>query len=280
VEVCEQGEQRDEHQSSVFHLHIPLGDLMLVAAGVRGSPGGAIAANIAVERFYNQISGRPQGYPAEKAIHEAAASANSTIVTAANSPGSLYESMHATMVMALLQREGELITALIGHIGNCRAYLLRADRLKQITADHSTVQALLNRGLITAEEALNHPDAMIPDRCLGLQPNVEIEIDQIPLAVGDTLLLCSDGLWGFVHELDIEALAREATPEESAHSLLELAVSVPGHSNVGIEMARVLSPPDPDDSHKENSTILTWIVVAFAAAIISIVLLACVALLR
>jgi protein phosphatase len=104
---------------------------------------------------------------------------------------------------------------------------------------------MLSHNLITPEEAKNHPDASVLTRSLGHQPEVEIDIEQHPLAIGDTLLLCSDGLWGFVSELDIERVvdAPGRTLESSAHGLLEMALTAGGNDNIGIEMARVVGHP-------------------------------------
>ena len=85
-------------------------------------------------------------------------------------------------------------------------------------------------------------------RSLGRKPEVEIDIEQHPLAVGDTLLLCSDGLWGFVPEQEIRKAAAGPRSEAAAHNLLELALAAGGHDNIGIEIARLISPPDSPSS--------------------------------
>ena len=75
---------------------------------------------------------------------------------------------------------------------------------------------------------------------------MEIDIEQHPLAIGDTLLLCSDGLWGLVSDLDIEKVvdAPGVTLESSAHSLLGLALAAGGNDNISIEMARLVALPN------------------------------------
>jgi protein phosphatase len=125
---------------------------------------------------------------------------------------------------------------------------------------------LLSHNLITPEEAKNHPDSSVLTRSLGHQPEVEIDVEQHPLAVGDTLLLCSDGLWGFVSDLDIQKMvdAPGRTLESSAHGLLELALAAGGNDNISIEMARLVArpkveaPPAPPISHR---TVL-WVVLS------------------
>jgi serine/threonine protein phosphatase PrpC len=176
--------------------------------------------------------------------------------------------MGSTVVVAVVQQRAEGICAWIGHIGDSRAYLIRAGRLYRFTIDHSAVQALLSRNLITPEEAENHPDSSVLTRSLGHQPEVEIDIEQHPLAIGDTLLLCSDGLWGFVSELDIQRAVNVPgqTLETAAHGLLELALAAGGKDNVGIEMARVLglpqaAPPPPTLLRPISHHTVLWVVI-------------------
>src|ERR1035441_8228595 len=196
AEECDRGTLREENQDSALHIHITLGDLMIVADGIGESAGGATASRMVVEYFYAYLAALPQDYPADKALREAAARANASIVVAARAPDSPHPRMGSTVVAALLQQHGDITDAWIGHIGNSRAYLMRAGRLNRLTTDHTAVQTLLNRNLITPEEAKDHPDASVLTRCLGHQLDGEMEIEQLPLAVGDMLLLCSHPLPG------------------------------------------------------------------------------------
>jgi protein phosphatase len=246
AEECDRGTLREENQDSVLHVHIPMGDLMIVAGGVGGYPGGATASRMAVEHIYAHLAALPGEFAAANAIRAAAARANEKIFAAANTPGAPRQGMGSTVVLAVIQEGAGGTHAWIGHVGDSRAYLVRAGRLHLLTTDHSAAQDLINRALISKEEAQRHPDAQVVSRSLGLQPEVEIEIEQHPLAVGDTLLLCSDGLWGFVPEREIQKVVETPgyTLETVAHNLLELALASGGHDNVGIEIARLIAPSD------------------------------------
>jgi serine/threonine protein phosphatase PrpC len=245
AEECDRGILREENQDSVLHVSIPMGDLLMVADGIGGYTGGATASRMVVENFYAHLSALPPDYPVDIAIRGAAARANAQIMAAASAPGSPNQRMGSTVVVAVVQHQADETCAWIGHIGDSRAYLVRAGRLHRLTTDHTAVQALLSRNLITPEEAQNHPDSSVLSRSLGHQPEVEIDIEQHPLAIGDTLLLCSDGLWGFVSELDIQRVADVPgmTLETSAHRLLELALAAGGNDNISIEMARLVGLP-------------------------------------
>jgi protein phosphatase len=263
AEECDRGILREDNQDSVLHVRIALGDLMMVADGIGGYAGGATASRLVVENFYAHLSALPEDYPVDNAIRGAAARANAQIVAEANAPGSPFPHMGSTVVVAVVQQQATGPCAWIGHVGDSRAYLVRAGRLTRLTTDHSAVQVMLSRNLITPEEAQNHPDASVLTRSLGQQPEVEIDIEQLPLAFGDTLLLCSDGLWGFVSELDIQQMvnAPGRTLESSAFGLLELALMAGGKDNVGIEMARLVGPPKVViPQHGPHAITVLWIV--------------------
>jgi len=246
AEECDYSALREENQSSILHVHIALGDLMIVTDGQGVRTGGATASRMVVEHFYAHLAALPPDYSAEGALREAAAHTNESILAAAHSPDSPYPQMGSTVVVALVQQGEAGPRAWIGHIGDSRAYLSRAGRLHRLTTDHSVAQSLLNRNLISPEEAQDHPDAAQLSRCLGHKSEVEIEIEQHPFAIGDTLLLCSGGLWRFVPEQEIEKTlgAPGLSVEAAAHHLLEEALAAGGHEHFGIELARLVQPPD------------------------------------
>jgi protein phosphatase len=251
-EACDRGKVREENQDSIRSAAIPLGDLFLVADGIGGYQGGATASRMVVEGFLAQLATRPANYPPDHALAEACTYTNASIHAAANTGDPAFQRMGSTVVVALVQpggaaggNSGEVASfgpnAWIGHVGDSRAYLIRGGQMSKITNDHSAVQALINRNLITEEEARNHPDASVLTRSLGHRPEVEIEIDRVPLEAGDALLLCSDGLWGYVADADIAAVATDPnlSVEKIAQYLLDLALSAGGHDNIGIEFIRV-----------------------------------------
>jgi serine/threonine protein phosphatase PrpC len=266
AEECDCGATHEENQDSVLHVRIALGDLLIVADGTGEHSGGAIASRMVAEYFYLHLAALPRDYPADSAIREAVERVNAKIVAAA-APGSPHPNMQSSVVVALLQQDAASIHAWVGHIGDSRAYLLRAGRLHRLTTDHTAVQSLLDRNLITPDEALHHPDAAVLTRVLGQQPEVQIDLERHPLAIGDTLLLCSDGLWRFVPEQDLEVAAGSLTIESAAHDLLELALAAGGQGNIGIEMARLILPPDVSPRDEAPHPGLKWILLAFLLAI-------------
>jgi protein phosphatase len=267
AEECEHATHRGENEVSVLHVRLALADLILVADGSCGKVGGAFAARMASEYVYAHLAGYPPDYPVDSAIREAAARANAGLLAASSAPGSSLQGMRASLVVALLQQEGEITYAWIGHIGNCRAYLMRAGRLHPVTVDHSVVQEELHRKLITPFEALHHPEAGVLTRSLGQQYSAEIEIEQLPIAVGDTLLLCSAGLWQAVPEQEIQEAAISATVDSAARNLLALALSSGGPGTIGIEVARLVLPPDSSRSREHPPVALGVILTVFLVAL-------------
>jgi serine/threonine protein phosphatase PrpC len=280
AEECDRGTLREENQDSVLHVRIPMGELMIVAGGVGGYPVGATASRMAVEHFYAHLAALPSEFPVANAIRAAASRANERILGAANTPGAPRQGMGSTVVLAVLQEGAGGTHAWIGHVGDSRAYLVRAGRLHLLTQDHSAVQDLLNRNLITKEEAPSHPDSSKLTRSLGLQPEIEIEIEKHPLAAGDTLLLCSDGLWGFVPEREIQKVVETPgyTVETVAHNLLEMALASGGHDNVGIEIARLIAPSGltpvlpPKENYIALKVVIAMLLIAFATLCVLIYL--------
>jgi serine/threonine protein phosphatase PrpC len=266
AEECDRGATHEENQDSVLHVRIALGDLLVVADGSGGHTGGAIASRMVAEYFYLHLAALPRDYPADSAIREAVERVNAKIRAVAGAPGSPHPNMRSTVVVALLQQDASGIHAWAGNIGDSRAYLLRAGRLHRLTTDHTAVESLLNRHLISPGEAPHHPDALVLTRVLGQHPEVKIDLERHPLAIGDTLLLCSDGLWRFIPEQDLEVAAGGLTIESAAHGLLELALAAGGHGNIGIEMARLIQPPDISPRNETPHPGLIWILAAFLLA--------------
>ena len=148
------------------------------------------------------------------------------------------EGMGSTLTLAVV--EDDRLT--VAHVGDSRLYLFREGRLRQLTEDHSVPGALLKQGRITAEEAHEHPHRHVLYRCLGLKSGVEVDIyPSIQLQAGDSLLLCSDGLWDMVYPAERLAafLASEAEPASICHRLVAAANEAGGEDNITVVLVRV-----------------------------------------
>ncbi|MFZ0392220.1 MAG: protein phosphatase 2C domain-containing protein [Terracidiphilus sp.] len=255
AEACDRGKVREENQDRVRHATTAVGELAIVADGIGGYRGGATAAQMVVDTVVASIAAREADYSPARAIAEAAAAANCAVFDAAASGDLAFRNMGSTVVLALITRDTEAARAWIGHIGDSRAYLARGERLTRLTRDHSAVQELLDQHEITLEQAKKSPQASVLTRSLGHMPEVEIEISMVDLELGDVLLLCSDGLWGFVAEQAIEqvVVASGMEIDQAATGLVNLALEAGGPDNIGVEMVACNAPSVPPETKTDEA---------------------------
>jgi serine/threonine protein phosphatase PrpC len=123
----------------------------------------------------------------------------------------------------------------IAHVGDTRAYLLRAGKLTQLTTDHSVAASLLMAGQIKAEELCTHPQRKLLYRYLGDEPEVEVDTIVVEIEAGDKFLLCSDGLWAMVHAPQLAAILAEGRGiEETCCRLVQAAKDGGGEDNIAV----------------------------------------------
>ena len=120
----------------------------------------------------------------------------------------------------------------IGHVGDSRVYLLRDGEFKQMTLDHSLVEQLVREGVLTEEEAQNHPMRNIITRAIGTDESVEVDVVVEEGRKGDLWLACSDGLHGLVDDRQMRDALRQYAPEKAADVLLKAALDAGGRDNV------------------------------------------------
>jgi TonB family protein len=241
---CDHGKLREEDQAIARHASTRLGDLLVVANGIGGDAGARLASGLAVDTISSSVEGMPAFFPPEVVVEEAVRHANAAIVAAAADPNCLDSRMSATVVVALLcpdaDRAHAPVRAIIGQVGGSRSYLVHDRKLTPLTRDHSAVQDLPDNKLITPQEEQEHPASMLTPH-LGRELDVQVEMCEVPLEVGDTLLLCSGGFWRYVSEQEIERILDDGarSVEEASRALLNLARDAAGHDNVAIEIARL-----------------------------------------
>lgn len=147
---------------------------------------------------------------------------------------------------------GSTIVSLLikGQVGIClwagdsRLYLLRNNQLQQISRDHSHVQELLDQGSITEEEALNHPDSNVITRAIGTSAELYVDIKAFNVQVGDTFLLCSDGLYNAVDEIEIEGHMKSYDTDDAVKQLIVKALENGAPDNVSIVIVKSSSETD------------------------------------
>jgi len=203
------------------------GRLYVVADGMGGHAAGEVASGLAVETLVEEFQNE-EGTDIPAYLERAIRAANTAIYQQAR--GSERAGMGTTIVCAVV-RGNELY---LGHVGDSRAYLLRGGELRQLTQDHSLISSQVRNGACSAEEAMDHPQRHILTRAVGVRPQVQPDI-QGPLALlaGDVLLLCTDGICGYLSDEQIARILLEDVdePEISARELIKAANATGGQDN-------------------------------------------------
>ncbi len=214
------------------------GPLFIVADGLGGHAAGEVASRTAVEAALAHWTSGNAGAP-HQALRAAIRSANVAVYDAALQTR---RRGMATTLTALTLAGKE---AIIGHVGDSRCYLVRGETATQLTNDHSRVGEMLRAGLITAEQAANHPARSMISRSVGSEASVSVDIIRQPTQVGDTFVLCSDGLWDVVGRRDItEVVGAIGTVEvptaiAAADTLIASALARNTPDNVTLLVVRI-----------------------------------------
>lgn len=226
--------------------------LLVVADGMGGHRGGAVASREALATIASTFAENPSLDPASLLVR-AIESANGRVFSLARQDPEL-AGMGTTVVAFLLDSEGR---GAVAHVGDSRAYRLRGGRLEALTSDHSVVAEMLQRGVLTAEEAAFHPRRNEILRSVGVLPEVEVEQTAVEVAPDDWFLLCSDGLCGVVSDAEIEGvLVRSPSPDAAVAALVALANDCGGPDNVTVQI--LVIPPsrdrDPNPAGSRDAT--------------------------
>ena len=151
-----------------------------------------------------------------------------------------------TTLTAVLVREGSLILA---HVGDSRAYLFHDGNLIQLSDDHSWVGEMVRRGELTPAQAAVHPHRSVITRALGTDGGLEPDLNELDIGEGDRILICSDGLSGFVSDVEIaELLARDEAPSAVVESLVRAALAGGGEDNVTVVVIDVVPGSDKEEA--------------------------------
>jgi protein phosphatase len=210
--------------------------LFVVADGMGGHAGGDVASAIAVKRIAETDRQYTSPNDAEFALHAALLAANSLLAETVFEHGEL--TGMGTTVSGILRVENQVA---IAHIGDSRIYLFRDGELKQISADHTFVQRLVDSGRITAEEAAVHPRRSVLMRVLGdVDASPEIDTTVLETRPGDRWLLCSDGLSSYVSDEKMASvLSTVSNTEDAANRLVKESLDQGAPDNVTVVLVDI-----------------------------------------
>jgi len=228
------GKIRNENQDS-FALEPEVG-LFLVADGMGGHRGGAIAARIVADDLPVMIETRlgrlesPNVRTIRNLLRKAITEQNRQLRMEGHSEGGC-KGMGATLAIALLHD----CRAYVANLGDSRVYRLRRGRLRQLTKDHSVVGELIGKGQISPEDAQCHEAADQLTYYVGMEETVACYMRSFALQEGDRLLLCTDGLTGMVVDTEVAAILKSCTdPQHACDALVSAANTAGGEDNITI----------------------------------------------
>ena len=247
AEITDTGKVRDHNEDAIGSD----GDmgLMVLADGMGGYNAGEVASGIAVQTITELAA---EGATREErnerdsetglmrqtiVLRDAISRANKIIFQTAQSQTHC-EGMGTTLVAALFYDN----TVSIAHVGDSRAYRLRDEQFEQLTLDHSLLQELVDRGFYSAEEAQRSTNRNYVTRALGVEPVVEVEVQEFDVLPDDIYLLCSDGLPDMVEDEDIHLTIRtfNASLDVVGQQLVNLANEHGGRDNISVMLGQVL----------------------------------------
>ena len=236
-----------EHNEDTIAFDPDIG-LLVLADGMGGYNAGEVASGIAVKTIVNlvreHVEREDMSVPDKESgisrptiiMRDAITRANKIIYQTARTQPQC-EGMGTTVVAALFF--DNRIT--IAHVGDSRLYRQRSDKFEQVTMDHSLLQELVDRGFYSAEEAQRAANKNYVTRALGVEPNVDVEIQEVPCHKGDVYLLCSDGLSDMVEDEDIHLTINTFGDnlDTVAKQLIQLSNDNGGRDNVSVVMAHI-----------------------------------------
>ena len=239
-----------EHNEDTIASDVDVG-LLVLADGMGGYNAGEVASGIAVKTITNLVReglaredlgslDRATGLTRPSIVlRDAITRANKIIYQTARSQAEC-EGMGTTVVAALFYDN----KISIAHVGDSRLYRQRGSQIAQVTMDHSLLQELVDRGFYSPEEAQRAANKNYVTRALGVEPQVEVEVQEHPVDKGDIFILCSDGLSDMVEDEDIRLTISTfgANLDTVAKQLIQLANENGGRDNVSVVLAQAVEP--------------------------------------
>lgn len=235
-----------ENNEDCFRVASEIG-LFVLSDGMGGRSSGEVASRLAAETVIMQCRAASANLslPLAGAQLEGASQAGNRLASAIQSANSVvYQAsqedadlrgMGATVVAVMVSEE----RASIAHAGDSRAYRLRNSELERLTRDHSFIEEQVRRGLMTQREASSSTLQNVLMRAIGIEPEIEVEVNEELFAEGDVLLLCSDGLTKELSDAQIASvLANAERPDAAAEQLVDLANEAGGGDNITVIVLR------------------------------------------
>lgn len=236
------GRKRDHNEDRVEFD--PTRGIAILADGMGGHRCGEVASALAVESILKSLTEgldapgeAADGYSPEAGVARDAVEQSNTAIHQAARGEPAFEGMGTTIVVTVFRDD----RVTIAHVGDSRAYRLRAGHLEQLTQDHTLMEELVQRGFYTPEEARESLNRNILTRALGVEAGITVDVMEDVVVPGDIYLLCSDGLSDMLDDEQIRATLADNGDELQclADRLIQQANSNGGDDNVSVVLVRV-----------------------------------------
>ncbi len=210
------------------------GSVVLLADGVGGQGKGEVASRLAVETALRKFREAKPSAPAGQLLWHMFTAGNLAVYDAGMADRA--EGRMATTLIAAVFRNNELT---VGHVGDCRAYLVQLGRIRRLTSDHTYVGAQLKLGLISEQDAATSQFRNLLTRSVGKDPTIQVDFATAELSANDLVILCSDGLYWHVSEQEIFKAVTWLSPAEACRKLVELAEQRGTDDNLSVAVVRI-----------------------------------------
>jgi serine/threonine-protein kinase len=256
-QLSSSGSMRDRNEDFLlfwepedFELRQKAGSIALLADGVGGEGNGDVASRLAAETAlstFKEAKPETSDTALVRAMFEAAAG---KVFQLAQDRGR----MATTLLLSVFRHD----KAIIAHVGDSRAYLVRAGKIRRLTTDHSYTALQVKLGLLLERKAMTSPHRSTLTRSIGYEPMCHYDIAAEPLTPGDIVLQCTDGLYGFILDDEILDAVVKYHPGEACKRLLALAEKRQVSDNVSVQIIQVWDvdrarPNQPDAAWKRGS---------------------------
>lgn len=211
------------------------GRLAVVADGMGGYEGGQEASRLAVETVLH-VYDHSFGSDPQSTLLGAFESAHQNIQRYAVEHPQFYGMGTTCTAFSIVDRQLHF-----AHVGDSRLYHIRGEAIARLTRDHSYVGRLVETGIVRSEDAESHPQRHILTAALGSGREVAPHVPDrpFPLETGDTLVLCTDGLWGLIGDQELAGIASTVSPADACRKLVKLALERGGPDNITVLILRV-----------------------------------------
>lgn len=210
------------------------GAIAVLADGVGGHGRGEVASRLATEKSVAAFCQTRLGTQPNQVLHQMFSEANMAVYEAGHDHHK--DGRMLTTLTVSLFRNNEIN---IGHVGDCRAFVIQQGRIRRITNDHSYTGVQLKLGLITVQEAASSQLRSVLTRTVGQEPFIRLDYHTVTVTQGDYLVQCSDGLWCFVTEGEIYDIVTKRPPEQACRALIDLVERRGGDDNLTVQIVRI-----------------------------------------